>query len=130
MVKYLQLNTDMPNYRQRGKYEFIWEIPSLFLNSGERIALSSCCVSLKPTAPEVTRAVKMYLNVIEEDIYNSDGMIAAARFNKGKLISSRQILEFWKVDSGRPRDISIRFDALDTLDVTDIQFARFVFAME
>ena len=128
-MKYIQINTDMATFQMNEMINSLnWEIPSLQFNPSGRIALSSAYIQTRLDGETDTYYVKMFLNVIEEDSFNSDGLIAAVRIHKGNGQLVKQTHEFWNLDSARPRIISLRLS--ENLKVTNIDFAYFVLAIE
>ena len=110
---FLQLHDKMKNCSKNGQ-QIKWEMPQLELPSNCQVALSSLAMDF--SNPENTRKpVTIMTNLIEADIYNQDGVIITNPNGSQRHISHfSNILEFWRVDSIRPRFISFKFKDVPT----------------
>ena len=101
-----------------------WETAVEF-NPNGRIAVSNCEIVFKSAK---TCNVIVRCNLIEDDIYNPDGVLFT-KFSSGRqgVYHNPAHLEFWNVDSAHPRFIMF---TLDGVNHEDIYSFRIVFAIE
>ena len=101
-----------------GSDKIAWQVPIEFDPNG-RIAVSSCVIELSLPTP---RLISLRSNLVEDDVFNPDGDILTqssrtralstpdSNFNSFTYIDYRAShLEFWKIDSARPRLLIFTF---------------------
>lgn len=114
----------MPNFDMIDNDKMTWETAVEF-NPNGRLAVSNCEIVFKSAK---TSNVTVKCNLIGDDIYNPDGVLFS-QFSPGRqrVHHNPSQLEFWNVDSARPRLIMF---TLDGLTLEDIYSFRIVIAIE
>ena len=124
-MRYLQLNSLMPD-TVITKNSIQWEIRSIQLDSNGYIALSSIVMDFSDktdnSAPIIIKS-----NLIERDMFNSEGVLTAFPSNMENVSYFSKNLEFWKLDCSRPRNFIF---TLEGLDVTSLSFVNIVLALQ
>lgn len=124
-MKFLQLNTLMQNVTFTSN-TIEWEIPNLQLDSNGFVALSSMtCDRLTSTSEK--KAIIVKSNLIERDLFNSDGVLICFPSESTSLTYFSNSLEFWKLDCSRPRTLIFQFDGID---VSSLTFVNIVLVLQ
>ena len=102
-----------------------WEMPNLELDANGKFAVNSMTLNLSAgTTPD--KSIIVSCSLVERDSFNTDGIVLCFP-SKSEFVFKTATLEFWKLDSSRPRNIIF---TLDGLNVVDINFVSIVLAFE
>jgi len=111
----------MDGFTQQGG-SLKWETPNLELDSKGRFAISSVTVSVNGA---INGPIIISSNLVENDYHNTDGIVLV--LPPKKLYYQAMVLEFWKLDSSRPRNVMF---TLRGVNVTSLNFVSIVIAFE
>ena len=103
-----------------------WEIRSIQLDSNGYVALSSIIMDFSHKTDNMVPLI-IKSNLIEKDMFNSEGIIAAFPSKIKSVSHFSNNLEFWKLDCSRPRNFIFTFEGLD---VTSLSFINIVLALQ
>jgi len=109
-MRFLALNSDMSNFSAHGD-TIKWELSNLELNANGKFAISNMVIIMNdiPTGEKFMISTSL----VERDENNSDGVVISKPV-RGKFISYQAtVLEYWNLDSSRPRNIMFTLRGLD-----------------
>lgn len=106
--------------------KFRWEMPNLELNANGRVALASLMINFH-AKPIITKSVLISISIVEKDMYNVDGIVLSLPANIEDVAFHSPYLQFWELDSSRPRSVVFTFDGLDA---SAVSFVSIVLAFE
>ena len=124
-MKYLHLTDRMNNCFKTSK-QYRWEFPNLEFPSESQVALSSMTIDFKTRASEKS-PVQLSTNLIERDMYNPGGILITFPAHVKDITHQSNLLEFWRIDSMRPRFVVFTFDSLN---VDTVSFFSAVIAIK
>ena len=79
-----------------------WETPHLELDSKGKFALSSLTFDVTGHTP-IDIPIVVTTNLVENDFHNTDGIVAVLASKQQSYHAT--VLECWKLDSSRPRNV-------------------------
>jgi len=121
-MRFLRLHNEMDGFNAEGE-SIKWETPNLELDSKGKFALSSFAISVNGSLPD--EPIIISCNLVEDDYHNTDGIILVLPPKRSSYHA--MTLEFWKLDSSRPRNIMF---TLRGVSVTSLSFVSIVIAFE
>ena len=123
--QFLLLTNKMTNCSQFDEF-MRWDFSNLEFESNSRIALSRLIVDFKNKDME-NAPMEISTNLIERNMYNPNGSLISFPAHVRDVTHTSNILEFWRIDSMRPRSILFTFSGVD---VSSIVFFSAVLAIE
>ena len=103
-----------------------WDFSNLEFPPESRVALSNLVIDFKTKDLE-NEPIEISTNLIERDMFNPNGTIITFPAHVKDVIHNSNILEFWSIDSMRPRSILF---TLEGVDVSSILFFSAVLAID
>ena len=114
-MELIHLRTDMKNC-SIAKNSFRWDFKSLEFHRDSHVALSSLTIDFKSKLTN-SNPIRLTLSLIDNSVNNPDGTIVCFASKAKDLSHSATNLEFWKMDSVRPRSIKLTLPGHDTSNV-------------
>ena len=103
-----------------------WDFSNLEFEFNSRIALSRLIVDFKNKDME-NAPMEISTNLVERNILNPNGTLISFPAHVKDVTHNANILEFWRIDSMRPRSVLFTFRGVD---VSSIVFFSAVLAIE
>ena len=123
-MRFLRLHSDMEGFSiEKGVLR--WETPHLELDSQGKFAVSTLVLSTSHGPGGNPVPIIVSSNLVENDLHNTDGIVTI--LPPGQFSFQAMTLEFWKLDSSRPRSVMF---TLRGLDITSLEFISIVIAFE
>ena len=109
---HLQIHSEMRN-SVRTSNKIQWSFPHLEFAEDSKVSLSSLTIDFTDNFL-LTEPLKISTNLIEGDTLNPDGMLITFPSGLSRVSHFATFLEFWKIDSVRPRNITFTFEGVST----------------
>ena len=117
-MKLLNFSSDSPNYRVVDG-DMIWDgLVWKLGESYEKFALSSCFIAFEKVASY--KPIIISCSLVDEDYTNWNGIIGAGAARAKTVSLNPANLEFWNIDSARPRNVKIAIKGVDAQNVIQI----------
>ena len=123
-MRFIQLNSTMANFEKvTSGNKLQWYIPNMVFCDDERLALSSLVLTCSDSTP---KPVLFRCPLITANYLNSDATMLSCCIKDGLINYHREALEYWPIDSSRPRFVVL---TLEGASVADIEFIGVVLAV-
>ena len=125
--QFLQLNTTMMNCSISQSTKVIsWDLDNVYFDSQGEVAVHSMTLFSEKSVSDYYITVQS--NIIEEDPWNSDGIICCMICSTGSSYAqfTAKSMQFYKIDCARPRHLAFK---LNGIHLKDIKFAQIVLAI-